>query len=155
GRPGPDRPLERVAVGAGGPPRGVERLAPGAFQPRAPPLGPWGRAVLPGPARTGTGAVRLAGEFRPGRPAVPDERAVGVQPGAGREPRHLLHGGDGRGAHRAEQRAVRRGSLLGAVRDRLARARGDDAPRAGAIRRGPVLLPVRHPGPGPAHALAV
>ena len=39
--------------------------------------------------------------------------------------------------------------------DAWRRARGDDAPRAGAVRRGPLLLPLRHARPGPAHVLAV
>src|SRR5207248_1651918 len=47
------------------------------------------------------------------------------------------------------------GRVPPAVRPRLARARGHDAPRAGAVRRRAVLLPVRYARPDPAPVLAV
>ena len=54
-----------------------------------------------------------------------------------------------------EQRTDLRRDVSRPVRDRLARARGDDAARAGIVRRGAVLLPVRHARPRPAPVLAI
>ena len=54
-----------------------------------------------------------------------------------------------------EQRADLRAAFSRPVRDRLARARGHDARRAGVVRRRAVLLPVRHARPHSAPVLAV
>ena len=65
---------------AGGPRRAMERLAAGQLQGRAVPDGPGDRPVLPGPARAGVRALRLAGQLRPRVSRVPDQPPRRITP---------------------------------------------------------------------------
>ena len=65
--------------------------------------------------------------FDPESPLFPISHPAGLRRRARRGHRHVLHHGDGRGPHRPDQRADRRGGVPRPVRPRLARARGHDA----------------------------
>ena len=82
----------------------------------------WCGSTWSGSSRTSSSTPRRS-TSTPRPPALPDQLAGGLRPGAGRADRALLHDRDGRGPRRPEQRAVRRGGLPRPVRQASGRAR--------------------------------
>ena len=148
--------LRRHAQGAGGPPRALERLAAGQVQARAAPVGPRDGAVPP--RRAASRSWRCTPRRSTSTPTRRSSRSASPSSTPASSPARsaciyttgMVEDHAGLNNERISEDGVPR-----PVRDRLARARGDDAPRAGVVRRRAVLLPVRHARPRPAPVLAV